>query len=107
MAPNPLFYGGGEAAIPLEMIDAEGEERKKMEDQLILQGKRMGIAKDNCWLLVGSTKAEVLECVVRLKPNLLICGAHDKHGLALLRASTADALFHNMPCDILAVHLKS
>ena len=42
------------------------------------------------------------------RPELLkglVVGSHGRHGLALLLGSTANAVLHGAPCDVLAVRI--
>lgn len=37
--------------------------------------------------------------------DLLVCGAHDRHGLQLFLPSAVDGVVHHLPCDVLLVRL--
>jgi universal stress protein A len=37
--------------------------------------------------------------------DLLVCGAHHRHGLALFTPSPIDGVVHHLPCDVLLVRL--
>jgi len=73
-------------------------------EQLAKQANRFGIAAEDQWLLVGSTKKEIIDLAEKLNIDLIIVGAHDHHGLAMLFSSTANSIIHAMPCDVLAIH---
>ena len=53
----------------------------------------------------GYTKYEILDCAERIGADLIVVGSHGRHGLALLLGSTANAVLHGAPCDVLAVRL--
>jgi universal stress protein A len=54
-----------------------------------------------------STKEGILEAARELGADLIVIGSHGRHGLALLLGSTANAVLHGAPCDVLAVRIHS
>jgi universal stress protein A len=54
---------------------------------------------------IGSAKLDVLNYADEKAVDLIVIGNHSRHGLARLLGSTASALLHYAPCDILTVHL--
>ena len=55
--------------------------------------------------MVVSTKEGILETARELSADLIVVGSHGRHGLALLLGSTANAVLHGAPCDVLAVRI--
>lgn len=98
---SPMVYGSGEFAIPL---DLEVEEQLEVEAKASLgrQCKKMDIKKADQWLLTGSRKEEIVQLVDKISADLILVGAHDKHGFGWLLGSTADSILHALPCDVLA-----
>lgn len=56
---------------------------------------------------VGSIKGEIFRLVGEKKFNLIIIGTHGRHGVARLLGSTASAILHGTPVDVLAVRVGS
>ena len=54
-----------------------------------------------------STKEGILRTAQEQKVDLIIVGSHGRHGLALLLGSTANAVLHGSPCDVLAIRIQS
>ena len=52
---------------------------------------------------VGTPKHEISQFVKDHQCDLVVIGSHGRHGLSVLLGSTANAVLHDMPCDILAV----
>jgi len=52
-----------------------------------------------------STKEGILGAVQEHQIDLIVVGSHERHGLALLLGSTANAVLHGAPCDVLAVRI--
>lgn len=55
--------------------------------------------------VIGAPKYEISSFVNNEKCDLVILGSHGRHGISLLLGSTANAVLHDMPCDILAVKI--
>lgn len=100
----PMVYGSGEFAIPLDM---EVEEQLEEEAKAVLrrQSESLGIKSTNRWILTGSLGEEIVQLADKIKADLVLVGAHDKHGLGFLLGSTADSILHALPCDVLAVRV--
>jgi universal stress protein A len=56
-------------------------------------------------VLIGSPAVEIRELAASLGVDLIVIGTHGKHGLGLLLGSTANAVLHGVPCDVLAVKI--
>ena len=52
---------------------------------------------------VGTPKHEISTFVKDQQCDLVIMGSHGRHGISLLLGSTANAVLHAMPCDILTI----
>jgi len=55
----------------------------------------------------SSIAAQVVAMAHSLDADLLVCGAHHRHGLALFLPSPVDGIVHHLPCDILLVRLRA
>jgi universal stress protein A len=54
----------------------------------------------------GSTRREILGFAEEHDVDLIVLGSHGRHGLQLLLGSTANAVLHGAPCDVLAVRVE-
>lgn len=60
------------------------------------------------WVIPAlSTKEGILKIATEKHIDLIVVGSHGRHGLALLLGSTANAVLHGAPCDVLAVRIHS
>jgi universal stress protein A len=60
------------------------------------------------WVIPAlSTKEGVLKIATEKNVDLIVVGSHGRHGLALLLGSTANAVLHRAPCDVLAVRIHT
>ena len=55
----------------------------------------------------GTPKHEISQFVKEHHCDLIVMGSHGRHGISLLLGSTANAILHAMPCDILTIKLES
>ena len=65
----------------------------------------LGVADALRHVEMGSTKGEIIRAANAIKADLIVVGSHGRHGLALLLGSTANAVLHGAPCDVLAVRV--
>jgi len=56
-------------------------------------------------VLVGSIKREIHTQAKEKNCSLIIIGTHGRHGMARLLGSTASAVLHGAPCDVLTVKI--
>ena len=69
-------------------------------------GDSLGIPKSQQHVEVGSIKMRVLDIARELGCELLIVGSHDpSNHLPTFLGSTAHAVVHHAPCDVLTVRL--
>lgn len=55
---------------------------------------------------LGTPKHEITRYVEEHQCDLVVIGSHGRHGVSILLGSTANAILHAMPCDVLTVKLK-
>ena len=56
-------------------------------------------------LLTGNPKDEIVGYARDQEVDLIVIGSHGRHGIGLLLGSTANAVLHHAPCDVLAVRI--
>jgi universal stress protein A len=54
----------------------------------------------------GRPKQVISQFVKDQQCDLVIIGSHGRHGISLLLGSTASAILHAMPCDILTLKIE-
>lgn len=57
------------------------------------------------WVELGATKLEIHRVAEEQEVDLIVLGSHSRHGIGLLLGSTANAVLHGAPCDVLAVRV--
>jgi universal stress protein A len=69
--------------------------------------KQLGVTDAGQHVALGSTKNEITRLALELQADLIVVGSHGRHGLGLLLGSTANAVLHAAPCDVLAIRVRS
>jgi universal stress protein A len=95
----------GESLMPTRIdIDTSLEKRARslLEDLI----KQSGTADARARVEVGNTKAQILTVAEEEKPDLIVLGSRERHGLAVLVNFTEDTVLHAAHCDVLAVRLR-
>jgi universal stress protein A len=69
--------------------------------------KRYDIDVDAVNVLIGTPAAEIRQLAEKIGADLIVLGAHGRHGLGLMLGSTANAVLHGAPCDVLAVKVST
>lgn len=77
------------------------------KENLSQLAQRLGLEESYRQVVTAvSTKEGILEAAEEHNVDLIVVGSHGRHGLALLLGSTANAVMHGAPCDVLAVRIQ-
>jgi len=87
-------------------LELEQRQVEHAEQALPKLATSIGLEGCRCQVTVGATAREIVTLAESLNSDLIVVGSHGRHGLALLLGSTANAVLHHTPCDLLAVRLK-
>jgi universal stress protein A len=79
---------------------------KRSRDSLGELIRRLGLVRATARVETGNTKAEILRVAAEVRPDLIVLGSRERHGLAILINFTEDTVLHAAHCDVLAVRLK-
>ena len=98
---SPPYEGLPSLPVDFEqqMLDSARESMRRL-----LEGE--GMEKCNWSVEVGSVKWTIIESAKQQGTDLIVIGSHSRHGLQRLLGSTANAVLHAAPCDVLAVHVS-
>lgn len=82
------------------------EELVKVATQRLQElAEKLDIDKSECFVGQGSTRGEILHLAEELNVDLIVIGSHGRSGIQRLLGSTANAVLHGAPCDVLAVRI--
>lgn len=69
--------------------------------------KRNGIDASAVNVIVGTPAVEIRRMAEKLDADLIVLGTHARHGLGLMLGSTANAVLHGAPCNVLAIKISA
>jgi universal stress protein A len=95
-----------ELVMPQE-LELDQELIKLAESRLQEAAEKHGLAERTCFVRHGSTRREILQLAEQEGVDLIVVGSHGRSGIQLLLGSTANAVLHGSPCDVLAVRVKN
>lgn len=99
VASNVGFDYGLIAYQDLENIILE-----KARADLAELGERIQVPPARQYVKFGSVKAEILRLIQEIPTDLLILGAHGRHGISGMLGSTVNAILKLVVADVLVVH---
>ncbi len=104
VAYDPMFYPAFEdlAKNEEELIKLSED---KMHDLIAKLDKKENLQVKSD-VISGIPKTEILRLSEEEQSDLIVCGSHGRSGFELLLGSTANAILHHAPCDVLAVRTK-
>ena len=87
-----------------------GEEEQVMldhaRDRMKQFSKKHALKNVMLEIEVGTPKLVISQYIEQHQCDLVVLGSHGRHGLSLLLGSTANALLHAMPCDVLTIKIE-
>ena len=101
---DPLFYPAYED-IALDEEEILKISRTRMDELVQSLAVDENIELYNK-VIVGIPKTEIVEMAEQQQVDLIVCGSHGRNGIELLLGSTANAILHHAPCDVLAVRTR-
>lgn len=94
-----------ELVLPQE-LELDQELLKTAQRRLQTFAEKLGIKDCRQFVVQGSTRREILRIAEEHEVDLIVVGSHGRQGIQLLLGSTANAVLHGAPCDVLAVRVK-
>ena len=85
--------------IEQELVEQARQRLQKLAEEL-------GVDKSECFIKQGSTRREILDLAKERNVDLIVIGSHGREGIQRLLGSTANAVLHGAPCDVLSVRIK-
>ena len=100
----PIDYANDPMAINWSIDDNVILEQAKKSLQNF--SKQHSLKNVDLSLEIGRPKHVISQFVKDHQCDLVIIGSHGRHGISLLLGSTASAVLHAMPCDILTLKIE-
>jgi len=102
---EPIVMGGDYDLVPAMPVEIEETLLQRAKNYLETLVREMNITDARQAVEVGSVKHEILRFAEEQGCDLIVIGAHGRHGVATLLGSTANAVLHGTKCDVLCVRL--
>jgi universal stress protein A len=102
---EPIVLGGDYDLVPVMPVEIEETLLQRAKGYLGTLVREMNVADVQQSVEVGSVKNEILRFAEKQDCDLIVIGAHGRHGVATLLGSTANAVLHGTKCDVLCVRL--
>jgi universal stress protein A len=101
-----ISLGGGYELLPVLPDLPDEALLQEARTALGKLAQRLDVTDASLWVVNAlSTKEGILGAAKDHPVDLIVVGSHGRHGLALLLGSTANAVLHGAPCDVLAVRI--
>jgi universal stress protein A len=100
----PVDYLNNPMAIIWDVSDNEILEQAKKSLQKF--SKQHNLKNVDLNVEFGRPKQVISQFVKDQQCDLVVMGSHGRHGISLLLGSTASAVLHAMPCDILTLKIE-
>ena len=100
----PVDYANDPMIINWNFIDNEMLEQAKKSLQKF--SEQHNLKNVDLSVELGRPKHVISQFVKDHQCDLVIIGSHGRHGISLLLGSTANAVLHAMPCDILTLKIE-
>ena len=101
-----ISLGGGYELLPVLPELPDETLLRESRTALGQLAQRLEVEGAELWVVnAPSTKEGILGAAKEHGADLIVVGSHGRHGLALLLGSTANAVLHGAPCDVLAVRI--
>ena len=97
------FYYGLEPALGSLPPSFEADLLNRAKTQLAAIGSRYNIPVARQYLDRGHAPTQILRLAQDKGVDLIVVGSHGRQGWRLILGSTANAVLHGAPCDVLAV----
>lgn len=101
------YNAGGMAVMDAQVFSLDEELQKISKKRLQDLASEMGVPAKNCFLPFGKASTEIKRCAEENDIDLIVIGTHGRHGIGLILGSTANAVLHGVPCDVLAVRMHN
>jgi universal stress protein A len=96
----PIFMDMSGYLNTVEIIERIQQEAKELVNKI---AKDLTIEEANQHISLGSPKTDIIALANKIKADLIVIGAHNRHLIDNLIGSTTDAVLRSANCDVLAV----
>ncbi|MFK7912442.1 MAG: universal stress protein [Pseudomonadales bacterium] len=103
--PQTIPYSIDPAMTGSRYEEREAGQLQKVRAHLAAQCESLDFKTDDIAVAIGRPAAEIHHLAKELNCDLIAIASHGRHGWQRLLGSTANAVLHGAPCDILVSRL--
>lgn len=101
--PLNYLYAGD---FPVDVLGIQEEIQRQAKTRMQELAQKLSLQNSQQYVFAGSPQREIHRLAKDIKADLIVIGTHARHGVGLLLGSTANAVLHGTPCDVLVVRIK-
>ena len=105
--PLPLMVADAPEVMAPAMLQTQDEIVRAVRVRLAALASELGLPESAASVELGNTQLVIVRAARERGADLIVLGAHERHGLSLLVDFTEDAVLHKSPCDVLAVRVRA
>jgi len=102
---EPLIAMDDHELVPALPLEIEKTLEQRAHHFLASLLGDMGLGDTEAVVTIGAPKHEILGYAKVHDIDLIVIGAHGRHGIATLLGSTANAVLHGTHCDVMCVRV--
>ncbi len=102
---EPLISMDDNELVPALPLEIEKTLEQRANTFLESLAGDMGLGDAEVVVSIGAPKHEILGYAKEHDVDLIVIGAHGRHGIATLLGSTANAVLHGTHCDVMCVRV--
>lgn len=93
--------------VPPESMDKLDIVKDRARDQMTGLVEQFELTDFDLLIETGTTRDQILRVAEERHSDVIVVGAHERHGLAVIRGSVAERVVDGARCDVIAVHVAS
>lgn len=105
--PVAQTHGGLDAGAASILAGVDARQLSHAQELINDYARRYQISADRCHIKLGHPATEIRQLAQDLDVNLIVMGTHSRHGLGRLLGSTANAVLHGVPCNVMMVRIDT
>ena len=103
--PVAYSYAGFDSGSASVLAGLDNHLREHAEGVMKEKAAKYDIDPDRIHIKMGHPATEIRTVAEELQTDLIVMGTHGRHGLGRLLGSTANAVLHGVPCNVLVVRI--
>ena len=104
--PVAYSYAGFDSGSASVLAGLDSHLRNHAQEVMTERASKYDIDPARIHIKMGHPATEIRSAAEELQTDLIVMGTHGRHGLGRLLGSTANAVLHGVPCNVLVVKIQ-